>query len=197
LRPFFRLLRVSERVSPIVPALLIILCFGLLLFLEFSSAMDAISEFTPVYPNDSVIVTILRQLARPFTAGYRQVPDMGLTLLFAAVIVVGGSFTALTCFVVPAILLLSIILLPFGAESALAGLLVEISVETVPAGVWRVHQFGPTDDEGQGLNLLHSSSYEDRRVLSLIARWIMQGGQTGAANKTSEHEQPHLTDPVL
>ena len=122
----------------------------------------------------------------------RDIADTGRWLMVTLeliVIIVGASFVLLTCLVMPAVILLSIVLLPFGAESALAGLVVEVSVETVPSGIWAVHQFGPTAGRDARLSLMHSASYTDERVLRLIASWISHENTAAFVDQASQRSE--------
>lgn len=188
LRPLFTVLHVFKRAGQIVQALLIMSSFVLLLLITLAIVMGdiggAIASAVTHSPignssrSQPMIVRIFVELLKPFTAhpDDRSFVEMAFALLFIGIIVLGGVFALLTLLVLPAVILLSLLLLPFGAESALAALLVELSVEAIPAGVWTVHQFGPIKGQGAGLSLMHSAAYADDRVLHLLACWMSQGG---------------------
>lgn len=189
LRPLFMVLQTLMRAGQIVPAILITSCFVLLPLIAISvvigdaagALVSAITQSPIDNPSlsQSMIIRIFAELVKPFTLhpDDRSFADMAITLLFIGAIVLGGIFVLLTLVVLPAVILLSLLLLPFGAESALAALLVEISVEAVPAGIWAIHQFGPIKGQGTGLSLMHSAAYADDRVLQLLASWMSQGNK--------------------
>ena len=74
----------------------------------------------------------------------------------------------------PVLLLLSILLLPFGREVALANLLLDVTAETTPAGDWKVHLMEPptTKELEKDAPPLINSVYENPRVLELVSSWI-------------------------
>ncbi len=68
-------------------------------------------------------------------------------------------------------LLLLIILfaaIPLGRDAALMAAFYEVTVESVPAGEWMVHQIVARDSQ----QLRHSSTYEDESALIAIRHWI-------------------------
>ena len=79
----------------------------------------------------------------------------------------------------PVIFLLSVLLLPFGREMAVANILLDVTAETTPPGSWTVHLIAPPTSEELGkdvLPLMHSVVYENPSVLKLVCDWIASGG---------------------
>lgn len=180
LRPLFSLLRALERFSQLVPAVLIVLGFAstyVLMSVLVHIPMLILEEPGSVSIFDfHLLIETLQFLLGGIREAMNQ-RDVGNTLLWAligVVVLLGGTFALLACFVLPALILLSIILLPFGPESALSALLVEVSVESVPPGRWCIYQFTSAEEVGGALALAHSAAYEDQRVLSLLASWIVR-----------------------
>jgi len=78
----------------------------------------------------------------------------------------------------PVILLLSVLLLPFGWEVALANILLDVTAETTPTGSWTLYLVEPptTGELGKDvLPLMHSVVYENPHVLRLLCDWIAEG----------------------
>jgi hypothetical protein len=78
----------------------------------------------------------------------------------------------------PVIGLLSVLLLPFGKEIAMANILLDVTAETTPAGSWMVHLIEPPTSEELGkdtLPLMRCVVYENPRVLALLSHWIGNG----------------------
>jgi hypothetical protein len=82
-------------------------------------------------------------------------------------------------------LLVSILLFPFGVFSPLASLVMNLSVEGSPGGAWTVHHITGGESNTE-VGLVHSRSYNDERVIALIARWVVEGsaGADAAASTT-------------
>ena len=108
------------------------------------------------------------------------------------VVVLGGAFLFLglvehatflpfvlaSSVVWPVIVLLSILLLPFGREVAMANILLDVTAETTPVGSWTVHLVEPPtiqELDKDILPLLHSVVYESPRVLTVLGQWISAG----------------------
>jgi len=60
-------------------------------------------------------------------------------------------------------------ILPMGFQAILGTLLYEVTVEPVPTGVWQLYQVEP---EGRVQGLMHSVSYENRKALLAIGKWM-------------------------
>jgi hypothetical protein len=180
LRPIFSLLRLFERLSQLVPAILIVSCFAsLLLIMAAVSIGYAAIGASQNGSNLDRLIEALQAPAEVFMDGANKhdVSQMIQMGLFGIIILIGGTFALVACFVLPALILLSIVLLPFGPESALSALLVEVSVEPVPPGRWCISQYASAEEASDGLlALAHSAAYDDPRVLSLLASWIVQSG---------------------
>ncbi|WP_188555481.1 hypothetical protein [Edaphobacter dinghuensis] len=75
------------------------------------------------------------------------------------------GFACLTPLLVLIILFAAI---PLGRDAALMAAFYEVTVESVPAGEWMVHQIVAKDSQ----QLKHSSTYEDQNALTAIQHWI-------------------------
>lgn len=78
----------------------------------------------------------------------------------------------------PVIILLSVLLLPFGREVAMANILLDVTAEATPPGSWIVHLIEPPTSKElnkDALPLMHSLVYENPRVLKFVCDWIAGG----------------------
>jgi hypothetical protein len=76
------------------------------------------------------------------------------------------------------VLPISIAIVPFGPELVLTSFFVEIKVEPIPAGTsYELHSFVSHTDG----SLSHTPSYDDDRVLNLIADWINRSRDSRAS----------------
>lgn len=78
----------------------------------------------------------------------------------------------------PTVFVLSLFLLPFGVEVAMANILLEVTAEAAPPGSWMVHMFEPPTSTEMGTDtvpLMHSVVYENPRVLAFVSDWIARG----------------------
>jgi len=88
----------------------------------------------------------------------------------------------------PMILLLSVLLLPFGWRIALANVLLDVTAETTPVGSsWNVHLVLPESrdhpgDEMHSIPLMHSIIYENPSVLKIVCDWIAKGQEDQSAS---------------
>lgn len=83
-------------------------------------------------------------------------------------------FLAGALLLVPLTLLLTLPLLAFGPEFAIANLFLDVSAEATPPGTWTVHQLPDRGGDAalDQSGLMHSAAYEDERAIRLIARWM-------------------------
>lgn len=83
-------------------------------------------------------------------------------------LLVGAMFTAV-------IVILSLMLLPFGWHVAVSNILLDVTAEPTPLGKWEVNQLasnGCQDQEMGDLSLQHSIVYDDPEALALICDWM-------------------------
>lgn len=81
----------------------------------------------------------------------------------------------------PTTIVLSVLLLGFGWEVALANVLLDVTAETTPTGSWKVHLLDPptSAELGQGVfPLMHSVVYENPQALELLCHWIENSANT-------------------
>jgi len=81
----------------------------------------------------------------------------------------------LSMIVWPVIVLLSVLLLPFGWEVAVANILLDVTAETTPVGQWTVQLVEPPTRQElhkDTLPLMHSVAYESPKVLEALCAWI-------------------------
>jgi len=112
-----------------------------------------------------------------------KVAAVGLGLFLAPFVLIG--FGAIGVLALLLTVVAGFLLLPFGVDFGLISLLVEVSAEPTPPGLWPVHNFRPerewvgdvaTPSETPSLPkpsswLVHSYPYDDPRVHELLARW--------------------------
>lgn len=118
--------------------------------------------------------TLIGEMVADLTSPFREpsvesvlIAILSLLILLVFVVAVG------TLILWPVLVLLGITLLPYGAETIMTALLMEVSAEPVPRGSWTVHQFSPPADMQQGLfSLAHSVPYDDPRIVELIGSWM-------------------------
>jgi hypothetical protein len=82
------------------------------------------------------------------------------------------------------IIVLSIMLLPFGWQVALSNILLDITAETTPPGTWEVNQIEPTHSQVQAGDvqpLQHSVVYDDPHSHTLICNWMEHTEMTSPA----------------
>jgi hypothetical protein len=182
LHPMFWLLRKMRSKTEWLPAFLLVLFFGLLFMGAFVSEIADIGIAAgglPVHHTRFVeyLGRLLLDSLMAFPRVAREPTLENFVVLPIAIGILGGVTVAvLACFIWPAVILLAIVLLPFGAEAALAAVFVEISVESVPPGSWMVHQFQVSGSDREGLlSLAHSATHDDPRVIGLLACWIRGG----------------------
>jgi hypothetical protein len=75
----------------------------------------------------------------------------------------------------PVVVLLSVLLLPFGREVAKANIRLDVTAETTPVGSWTVHLVEPPTIQQldkDTLPLMHSVAYENPEVLKVLGDWI-------------------------
>jgi pimeloyl-ACP methyl ester carboxylesterase len=79
------------------------------------------------------------------------------------------------CFVLVyfSILLLSILLIPFGSQFAISGAILKITAEATPPGSWSVTQLGTTHQPDAGIGLQHST-HSDPEALKILGDWFSQ-----------------------
>ena len=176
---FFR--RLDARIPWMSTFLLILCCYGAILSMVVIVLTDALSfglsPETYVRPTQPLYQRILGTMFSGVGAMFSEPSiEHGLDGLFMIGALLGIVLVGVIGLVCPALLLLSIVLLPFGPEAVLAVMLTEISVESVPVGTWTVHQYArPASWQGGLLHLAHSAAYDDQRVISLIASWMKDG----------------------
>lgn len=120
-------------------------------------------------PHDVTYATIsrLEAYAKERARGNRVATALAalLKLGLQTLIFVGGAIAAVL--MIPVCLLL----IPFGADAALLGPFLDLSVEVAPPGSWTIKQFEPSRRTG---GLYHSRIYRDPFVLDAIGRWITE-----------------------
>ena len=120
--------------------------------------------------------------------GYAGIIVLAWALLEASFLALGWAEGAAFPFLVlaaavmwPITIMLSVLLLGFGWEVALANILLDVTAETTPTGSWRVHLLDPptSADLGQDVvPLMHSVVYENPQVFRLVGDWIANAGVT-------------------
>lgn len=80
------------------------------------------------------------------------------------------GLVALGVFAAPLPILLGILILPFGPELVVLTLVLNVSAEPTPPGIWSIHQL--ETDTVQGL--MHSRVYEDPIALEQLVAWIQK-----------------------
>jgi len=80
-----------------------------------------------------------------------------------------------------AIPLLSILMLPFGWQAAVANIFLNVTAETTPPGSWEIHQIEPPTSEEIGAPVppLMHKVYENPRVQIKLGEWIETLGWRG------------------
>src|SRR5262245_25972053 len=83
----------------------------------------------------------------------------------------GVLLAALTWLMIP---LLSILMLAFGWQAAIANILLDVTAETTPPGSWEIHLIEPPTSEELGVPVppLMHSVYENPRVHRKLSEWI-------------------------
>jgi hypothetical protein len=93
------------------------------------------------------------------------------------------TFSCVSLFLTPTLLVAAIVAMPFAPELALVAIAYEVTVEATPPGTWPVHQLpflervaalppGARVEHPRWLSLMHSASYEDPRALKLLSAWV-------------------------
>lgn len=79
------------------------------------------------------------------------------------------------CFVLVyvSILVLSILLMPFGSQFAMSGAILKITAEATPPGTWSVTQLGAAHQPDAGVGLQHST-HSDPEALKILGNWFNQ-----------------------
>lgn len=79
------------------------------------------------------------------------------------------------CFVLVyfSILILSILLMPFGSQFAFSGAILKITAEATPPGTWSVTQLGASHQPDAGRGLQHST-HSDPEALQILRNWFHQ-----------------------
>ena len=72
----------------------------------------------------------------------------------------------------PVMIVVSVLLVPFGTGFAFASMFLDVTAETTPIGEWTVHQLPPRVAVGPNVPLSHSGVYENPDAVSTICRWI-------------------------
>jgi hypothetical protein len=96
-----------------------------------------------------------------------------LPAILAVVTMVAGAIV-----IGPVIIALSLTSMAFGVRSALAGLLLSISVEATPPGSWVVEQIEAPDPESNDLN--HSALIHPVIAANVLKPWVLRGPLRGA-----------------
>jgi hypothetical protein len=74
----------------------------------------------------------------------------------------------------PVLVLLSVLLVPFGAKFAFASLFLDVTAETTPMGAWSVDQIRPFVAPGGNPPLTHSGVYANPQTLDVICKWMAE-----------------------
>jgi len=183
LLPSFWVLSALRRAGRWLPAIILVLLFSLLSdLIAVNALMDGLFGPSAASHNE------VKRFANDFLGAIRQAiaspsGDNALELFGRSIIILGASIAVLPALVWLALAILAVVVLPLGAESVLAALFVDPSVECVPEGSWTVHQFLKDEPPKAGIfRLAHSEAYSDPRVISLLASWMQQPDQaTGIA----------------
>jgi hypothetical protein len=94
---------------------------------------------------------------------HRTVPDA----TFFIVMLLPGALSGVMA--VPFIAAISVMAVGLGAEFVFGSLVLDVSVEIAPEGIWPVCQICP--DQGHS-GLLHGAPYKDKRALAEICDWM-------------------------
>lgn len=130
-------------------------------------------------------LTTLQFLSAVLIKIQRNLPRLWLSVLFYCTLVLSvlhffrfalGDNILLICFmIVPSLVVIVssgtmvAMALGLGIEFVLASMVLDISVESTPLGIWTVCQIRPSLDP---VHLRHSMSYEDEDALKAIADWL-------------------------
>ena len=82
----------------------------------------------------------------------------------------------------PLPILLGLLLLPFGPGLAPFAVLLDVSAEPTPPGVWTVHQL-PTQPHGEPIPLMHSASYQLPEAIELVLSWLRERAKPTVATQ--------------
>jgi hypothetical protein len=96
-------------------------------------------------------------------------PILYVLLLLVAYVADLLLMATLSCLLPFVIGIIVLPVLPIGFDLALISLFFQVSVESVPVGKWRVHQFATPPGEF----LSHSAAHDDPNVIGAIQRWIV------------------------
>jgi hypothetical protein len=127
-----------------------------------------------------------------------------LTYLSAPLVIYVGLITVsvLPTVLVPVFLLpLTLMLLPFGWEAAVAAPFIEISAEATPPGTWSVTQLSgraalATRDNRSESAMMHSAAYDSHLAILQLTVFILEGRKAALrANQVEVNEKlgPNLT----
>jgi hypothetical protein len=72
----------------------------------------------------------------------------------------------------PVVVVVSVLLVPFGIGFAFASLFLDVTAETTPIGEWTVHQLAPRLAVDANVPLSHSGVYANPDAVSVIHKWI-------------------------
>jgi hypothetical protein len=74
----------------------------------------------------------------------------------------------------PLPVLLALLAIPFAPELAIVSLVLDVSAEPTPPGVWTVRQLRPEPDRAAdaGPTLMHSVSYQDTAAIAALIDWM-------------------------
>jgi hypothetical protein len=73
----------------------------------------------------------------------------------------------------PVMIVVSVLLVPFGTGLALASMFLDVTAETTPIGAWTVHQLPPPVAVGATVTLRHRV-YANPAAVSTICEWIVE-----------------------
>jgi pimeloyl-ACP methyl ester carboxylesterase len=70
--------------------------------------------------------------------------------------------------------LLALLAIPFAPELAVVSLVLDVSAEATPPGVWTVRQLRPEPDRAPdaGATLMHSVAYQDAAAIAALIEWM-------------------------
>ena len=73
----------------------------------------------------------------------------------------------------PLPVLLALLAIPFAPELAVVSLVLDVSAEATPPGVWTVRQLRPEPDRApDGATLMHSVAYQDTAAIAALIDWM-------------------------
>lgn len=73
----------------------------------------------------------------------------------------------------PLPVLLALLAIPFAPELAIISLVLDVSAEPTPPGIWTVRQLPPEPERApEGATLMHSVAYQDAAAISALIEWM-------------------------